>query len=102
MEGDLKHQYKALSTRQRSQIKEDVLALVASYGPLHREENYVHTVRGVTVEVTRESKIEHGKSYKLCIFPGWRFQWVNEGNIRSKRIARTVGELSHEHIKHTA
>ncbi|HXS14461.1 MAG TPA: hypothetical protein VN734_17310 [Acidobacteriaceae bacterium] len=96
MEGTVtKHQFAALSTRPVSQVDGDILALVASYGPLNREENYIHTVRGVTVEITRQSKIEHGKSYKLCVFPGWRFQWVNEGNIRSKRLARTVGELTH-------
>lgn len=96
MEGPVKHQYTALSTRAISQVDGDILALVASYGPLNREENYVHTVKGVTVQITRESKVEAGKSYKLCIFPGWRFQWVNEGNIRSKRRpGKTVGELSH-------
>lgn len=76
--------------RRISQIKEDDLILAASYGPLHREQHYHHTVRGVTVEITRQTKLDiRNVSYRLCIFPGFRLQWVNEGNIRSRKLART-------------
>ena len=88
-----KHEFKPLSTRRISQIDGDILALVAVFGPHDREENYIHTVRGVVVQTTHHTKTEAGKRYRLCIFPGWNYQWVNEGNLRSRRIARTAGEL---------
>jgi hypothetical protein len=73
-----------------SLVKEDVLVLAASYGPLPREEFFHHTVRGVTVEITRQTKVDdRNVSYRLCVFPGFRLQWVNEGNIRSRKLART-------------
>ena len=94
MEGGVKKQeFAALSTHRISQIDGDILAIVASYGPHAREENYTHTVRGVVVQTTRHTKVEVGKQYRLCIFPNWAYQWVNEGNIRSKRVARTAGEI---------
>lgn len=86
MEGVVTPQYKAISVRQVSQIPEDKLALVASFGPNGKEEFFIHTVRGVPVYTTRQTEVHGGKSYRLCIFPGWRYQWVNEGNIRSHRI----------------
>lgn len=81
-------QHKAISVRQVSLIPEDKLALVASYGPNGKEEFFVHFVRGVQVQTTRQTDVQAGKSYRLCIFPGWRYQWVNEGNIRSRKIVK--------------
>lgn len=96
MEGAVKQQqYQAISLKQISQIPDDKLALVASYGPNGKEQYFAHSVRGVPVQTTRQTNQEHGKSYRLCIFPGWRYQWVNEGNIRSRRLAKTIGEEAH-------
>lgn len=79
-------QFAAISVTQLSQIPEDKLALVARFGPNGKEEYYTHSVRNQPVQTTRQTKQEHGKSYRLCIFPGWNYQWVNEGNIRSKKL----------------
>jgi hypothetical protein len=92
MEGSLTQKFTAISVRQVSQIPEDKLALVASFGPNGKEEFFVHYVRGVVVQTSRQTKTEFGKSYRLCIFPGWRYQWVNEGNIRSRKINK-YGEI---------
>lgn len=78
--------FEAISVTQRSMIPEDKLALVARYGPNGKEEFFTHSVRGQQVQTTRQTKHEFGKSYRQCIFPGWRLEWVNEGNIRSKKI----------------
>lgn len=86
MEGAVTPQHKAISVTQISQIPEDKLALVASFGPNGKEEFFIHTVRGVPVQTTRQTDVKFGKSYRLCIFPGWRYQWVNEGNIRSHKV----------------
>lgn len=89
MEGVVKVQsFTAISVTQVSQIPEDKLALVARFGPNGKEEFFAYTVRGVPVQTTRQTKVEHGKSYRLCIFPGWSFQWVNEGNIRSRKLQK--------------
>jgi hypothetical protein len=92
MESTVTQQFKALSVRQVSQIPEDKLALVASYGPNGKEEFFQHSVRGVVVQTTRQTELHAGKSYRLCIFPGWRYQWVNEGNIRSRKVNK-YGEI---------
>lgn len=87
MESSVKiQQYQALRLIQVSQIPEDQHAIVAKYGPNGKEEFFTHYVRSQQVQTTRQTKQEHGKSYRLCIFPGWRYQWVNEGNIRSKKL----------------
>lgn len=87
MESSVKtEQYKAIRLTQISQIPEDKLALVARYGPNGKEEFFAHFVRGQQVQTTRQTKQEFGKSYRLCIFSDWRYEWVNEGNIRSKKL----------------
>lgn len=88
MEGSVTQQFKAISLTQVSQIPDDKLALVASFGPNGKEEFFRHSVRGVEVQTTRQTDVRFGKSYRLCIFPGWNFQWVNEGNIRSRKITK--------------
>lgn len=102
MEGPVTKQLEAIRIRQVSQIPEDKLALVAVFGPNGKEQYFQHSVRGVVVQTTRQTKVEDGKSYRLCIFPGWSFQWVNEGNIRSRRLAKTIGEEVHDRAKEPA
>lgn len=102
MEGAVTKQHVALSVRRVSQIPEDKLAIVASFGPNGKEQYFQHSVRGVVVQTTRQTKVEDGKSYRLCVFPGWRYEWVNEGNIRSRKIAKTTGDEVHERIKSAA
>lgn len=86
MTSEAKQQFQAISVKRASLIEGDHLAIVARYGPNGKEEFFTHHVRGQQVQTTRQTKQEFGKSYRLCIFPGWRYEWVNEGNIRSKKI----------------
>lgn len=90
---EVKQQYAAISLTRVSLIHDDTHAIVAKYGPNGKEEFFAYNVRGVPVQTTRQTKHEAGKSYRLCIFPGWNYQWVNEGNLRSRKITKFVGEF---------
>lgn len=77
----------------RSKIPDDVAAIVASYGPTHRESYYIHTVKGVQVSPLRSVKTDdRNVNYQLCIFPDYSQRWVNAGNIRSRKISK-YGEI---------
>lgn len=91
-----------LRTKRVSQIKEDILVLAAVWGPSPQQRYFTHTVRGVPVQVLTISKLdERNVSYRQVVFPGHHVQWVNEGNIRSRKI-KPMGVIVDEPTKKAA
>lgn len=89
-----------IAVRQISQIPEDQLILRAVWGPSPQQRYFTHAVRGVPVQVTTLTQLsDRNISYRLCVFPDGREQWVNEGNIRSKKVKRTIGEVDESGTK---
>lgn len=50
-----------------------------------KDRSHIFTVRGKVISRTHQKKSAKGNSYRLCMF-GHVPQWVNEANIRQKRI----------------
>lgn len=73
-----------------SQIPEDIWVVVASWGPLIRDEFYEYTVRGVVVNPLESDRRadSRGVVYRWCIFPGNRKMLVNEGNLHRRRVGK--------------
>lgn len=83
-------------TKQLSMIEGDTSAVVCVWQSSLKDQHSVFTVRGV--EVFRLDVVhtdDRGISYRLCSFPGHRLQWVNEGNIRSRRVHKFAGESTY-------
>jgi len=86
----------SMTFRRISQIEDDVLVHVVSWGPLTADITHWYTVRGVTINRTAIRKQNPGGQwFRLCIFPDGREMYVNEGNIRSHRHQRFAGENKH-------
>lgn len=79
---------KMVPVKRISQIEGDVLAVVAVWGPMHKDETHEHFVRGVPVSRTSMHFEDKGRMYRWCRFPDGRTMVVNEGNIVAKKIRR--------------
>ncbi len=64
----------------------DIAVIVCVWGPSYADKTHEYFVRGVPVGRTTLSKTDNGRMYRVCVFPGGHWQWVNEGNLSSRRI----------------
>ena len=81
---------KFVPVKRISQIEGDVLAVVAVWGPMQKDETHDHFVRGVPVSRTSMHYEDKGRMYRWCVFPDGRVMAVNEGNIVAKRVRRNT------------
>lgn len=66
----------------------DIGVIVASWGPLVKDQTHAFFVRGVPVSRTSVTQEAGGRLYRWCIFPDYRVMLVNEGNLTSRRLNR--------------
>lgn len=59
-----------------------------------KDRSHIFTVRGKVISRTHQKKSEKGHSFRLCMF-GHHAQWVNEANIRQKRIHTGLQAVKH-------
>jgi hypothetical protein len=64
----------------------DIAVIVCMWGPSHADRTHTYHVRGTPVDRTTLSKLDNGRQYRVCVFPGGHWQWVNEGNISSRKF----------------